>query len=383
MIRILTLAVAAAVAMMLASPHAMAATWTASSADELKALLPQVAAGDTIDLGSAEMGAFYAKRLTGVTLKGGVFASLRLDDPSDVVLDGGKVILPVNDTTARSTPAVLMYRATRVAMRNYDISTDRLAGFRAGYGIRIDNRGGGSGNSVEDTLIHDISSGIITQRPIDFVVRRVRLRDISADGFFVSSGQAVLFEDVYCDRFDGVATGTVHPDCLQVDEVAGPTNDLTIRNLVMTNGQDFAQGIFAGYRGNFRHANWTITGTRVLGITYRALSIAGVDGLTISDSVLTTPIQPKYLSMLTVDSSTAVRLSNNLACSHGRSRNTDLVEVGQVTAICRPNAKWTGAGADTSALELELAAARAALADAVANAAAQANVINAVKAAVQ
>ena len=263
-----------------------------------------------------------------------MFNTIRIDDAAGVTLDGGRVMMTVTAETKQFTPAMVFYRPSRLTIRNYDISTVRTSGFRLGHAIRIDQRGGGSGVSVEDTRIHDISTGVMAQTVRDLVMRRVSTDNISADSFFISHGTRVLLDSLNCGRYDGV--GGMHPDCIQVDQLAGPTTDLVIRDLSVTQGaSDFTQWVFAGMPRKFRHARWSITGTRGYGLTYRAISVAGVDGLTISDNVLRTPPNPKYYTMLMVTDSSDVVMANNTACMHERKNNVNLKEKGQKKIACR------------------------------------------------
>lgn len=321
---------------------AKATTYRVSDWSEFQPLLGRLRPGDVVDMGSAYMGDLFLRkgtveRLNGVTLRGGRFRTVRMDDATGVTLDSGTVVMPVNEQTKQWTPAMLFYKPSGLTIRNYDISSDRHSGFRLGYGIRIDQRGGGSGVTVEDTRIHDILSGIHAQGAKDLTLRRVSTDMMSGDSFFISNGSRVTLDSLTCGRYDGTNQTLLHSDCIQVDEVAGPTNDLLIRNLRVNQGSsDFTQWIFAGMpRKNFRHARWTITGTRGMGLTYRAISVAGIDGLTLTDNVLQTPRNRKYFTMLTVDYSSDVEMSDNAACSHERKGNTNLRERGRKTLSCR------------------------------------------------
>ncbi len=340
--RAVGLCLAGLFAVLAAGGPSAAAIYRASGPSDLKALLPRLSPGDTVDLGSASMGDMFFRKgsiekLNGVTLRGGVFNTIRMDDASGVTLEQGRVVMAISDVTRQFTPAVLFYRPGRVKIRNYDISSNRTSGFRLGYGIRVDQRSGGSDVTVENVKIHDLSSGVMAQGVKDFTLRRVATNMMSADSFFISNGSRVVLDSLNCGRYDGVNEKVIHPDCIQIDEVAGPTTDLLIKDLSVTQGDgDFTQWIFAGMpRGGFRHARWVITGTRGFGLTYRAISVAGVDGLTISNNNLRTPSNPKYFTMLTVDNSSDVEMRDNVACSHSRKNNTNLRETGKVTISCR------------------------------------------------
>lgn len=324
------------------SSRSGAATYQAMGQAKLNQLLPRLAPGDVVDLGTSRMGDLFfrkgsVERLKGVTLRGGVFNTIRMDDAVGVTLDRGKVVMPVTDATRQHTPAMLFYRPTKLTISNYDISSDRLSGFRLGQAIRIDQRGGGSGVAIEDVNIHDISTGVMASGTKDLVLRHVATDMMSADSFFISNGSRVTLDSLSCGRYDGVNEKTIHPDCIQVDEVAGPTTDLTIKNLSITQGaSEFTQWIFAGMpRNGFRHARWRITGTRGTGLTYRAISVAGVDGLQISDNILRVPPNKKYFTMLTVDNSSDVIMQDNTACFHNRKNNTNMKETGKITLPCR------------------------------------------------
>lgn len=335
------------------APNAGAATYKVGSANEFRAIMPKLAPGDVVDMGNAFIGPLFFRqgkdprrsvdRLSGVTLKGGRFTTLRFDDAVNLTLDGGRVEMPVTDETRRMLPAILFYRPTGVTIRNYEVSTDRSAGIRPGYGIRFDNRGGGGNVTVEDTLIHDIASGIVAAMPRDLVIRRVTTRAVSADAFFISAGDGVLFDQVFCDRFEGTDQSKIHSDCIQIDKIAGPTANLTIKDLKVRQDTDFAQWIFGPEaKTGGRHRNWKITGTRGVGNTWRALSAHGVDGLVIEDNVMLTPSPPakaarggSYATMMDVANSTDVVLKNNTACRHFRTNNKRISETGTKTARCK------------------------------------------------
>lgn len=320
---------------------AFGAVYNAPDAVAFKAL--KLAPGDTVNMGA--MGGFYAKGLTGVTLKGGTYTSVRLDDFTDVTLDGMRVVMPVTDATARYTPAVLLNRPNRVTIRNFDISASKRDGARMGYGLRIDSRGGrgSTGNVIENGLIHDMSTGIATNTQNNFTVRNVRVENISSDGMLIGSGKDFLIQDFTCGSFAELNPG-MHPDCIQVDQYSGALINLTVRRMSMWNGMNASQGFFAGQPKGVRHQNWLIEGTRVYGITYRALSVMGVDGLAIRDSILLTPPQAKHFSMLTVDDSSNVVMRNNAACSHARNKVRNLDETGQITLGCKPGDANKGLG---------------------------------------
>lgn len=328
-------------ALLLADAPLRAATYQVSDPASLKSLMPRLKPGDTVDLGAAAMGDLFLRKgsvekLSGVTLRGGIFRTIRMDDAAGVTLEQGRVVMPVTELTRQYTPAMLFYRPNKLRIRNYDISSDRLAGNRLGYAIRLDQRGGGSDVIIEKVKIHDLSSGIVTQSVEDITIRDVSTDAMSGDSYYISNGSNVTLDSLRCGKYDGIDVASIHPDCVQIDQLSGPTTDLLIRNLVIEQGAgDFTQWIFTGMPKNFRHKRWVITGTRGNGLTYRAISVAGVDGLTITDNILRTPPNRKYFTMLTVDNSSDVVMRDNVACSHGRKNNTNLRETGKVTVSCR------------------------------------------------
>ena len=324
------------------SASATAATYRAASADDLRAVLPRLRPGDVVEMGSAYMGDMFLRKgnigmLRGVILKGGVFRTVRLDDALDVTLEGGRVVMPVTANTKPFDSAMLFYGPTNLVIRNYEVLTDQNSGFRKGYGISIDQRGGGAGVVIENTHIHDILSGFRGNTLNDVTLRRVTTDMISGDSFYIGHSSKINFDNLSCGQYDGVNYNAVHPDCIQIDEVSGPTTDLRISNLIINQtGGDPTQWIFAGTpRNNFRHARWTITGTRGYGMTYRAISVSGVDGLTISDNVLRTPPNSKYFTMLAISHSTDVIMSDNVACYHERKEIKNLQEKRRKTISCR------------------------------------------------
>lgn len=321
---------------------------TVTSRAAFDALVPKLVSGDTVDLGATPMGRLFLKDgmgdLSGVTIKGGRFDTMELRGLSNVTFEGGRVIMPVNDEMRRQTPAVFLSKVGNLTIRNYEITTDRTEGKRPGYGIRLDSRSGGSGVVLEDVLIHDIASGVVAFEPHNLTLRRVTARNLSADAFFISKGDGVLLDQLRCDPFSGTDQSVVHADCVQIDKVAGPTANLTIRDLrVVQDNNDFAQWIFApaALQGG-RHRNWKITGLRGSGNTWRALSVDGVDGLVIEDNIMLQPEKPvqaakggAYRPMMFVNNSTDIVLRNNAACRHFRLNNINVDEKGQKTLPCR------------------------------------------------
>lgn len=335
-------------------PAEAASVYQIQSRDAFFQLLPKLAEGDTIDLGDTQMGSLFLRlnktnsqqsieKLAGVTVKGGRFQDIRLDDARDVVFDGGRVVMPVTATTARHNAAMLFYRPTNVTIRNYDIQSTKSEGFRLGYGIRLDMRGGGRNVLVEDTLIHELSSGVVAAAPQKLTLRNVTVKHIGGDGFFISAGNDILLDSLSCDTFAGTDQKIVHSDCIQIDKIAGPTSNLVIRDLKVNQHGEFAQWIFgpAATTGG-RHSNWTITGTRGVGNTWRALTAHGVDGLHVEDNIMLTPSPPSrsvrgafYATMMDIAESSDVVLLNNTACKHLRSKNHNIRESRTKTASCR------------------------------------------------
>lgn len=277
--------------LLLASPVTPVASTAPVTAAEWKAMLGRAKAGGVVDLGKrhVQFERVVFQPTAPVTIKGGVFNAVVLDQWRNVTFDGSRF---------EGTPDMVEYQAILVANDpvNLTIRNCRFTGFMAENGqlhvrgpsiregrnvaiegSRIENMAGFSnfvrtvGARFSDNDVETIREGLEVKGGQDIVIERNRFSD---------------FQPFGGDHADGVqffTTGLTNPG-----ETAA--RNVVIRdNLVLARGK--AQGIFiqdeislaASGRG---YKDFTIEGNIVVGAGWHGITASQVDNVTIRNNRL-------------------------------------------------------------------------------------------------
>jgi len=270
--------------LMLASPVERANTGPVSSA-EWKALLARHQGGGVIDLGQRQVEftrqSFQPR--APVTIRGGVFGVVQLDNWRNVTFDGGTFAAPPG------TPFVQAVLAA-ASPRKLTIRNCRFTGYQADNGALV-VRGplirNGQDVTIERSTFENMTGNIAFVRSNGIVFRNNQLRRIR-EGIQIQGGGNILIEHNRFEEF--MPAKGDHADAIQLFTAGlGPNeqaaHDITIRdNLILAGGK--AQGVFAGdelkLAGQGRgFRNFTIENNVIVGAAWHGISAPHVAGLTV------------------------------------------------------------------------------------------------------
>jgi Ca2+-binding RTX toxin-like protein len=289
-------------------------TYTISSSADLKAIMPVVKAGDTIELTAGTYSGVSMLNKSGITLTSAdtknpaVLTGLKITGGSEITVNGitlaetsaagmynfqvkdsNKVILenlkfvgpPIGNVENLENAALMVRSSADVTIKNSEFS-----GFR--YGVTLL---GNQNVQVTGNFFHDIRTDGVRGGGNDFV-------NISSN----------LFTDFYPGWGD-------HPDAIQLwtNNTNKITHDINISNNLIVRGQgEPIQGIFLRDTGNtLPFEKVAITGNMVIGAMYNGISVQGMTNSKVSgNTILGFEDQVSWLRLSGV-SSTVV--SNNNA----------------------------------------------------------------------
>jgi hypothetical protein len=257
---------------------------------EWRALLARHQGGGVIDLGQRRV-AFVRQQFqprAQVTIRGGVFGPIQLDQWHNVVFDGSRFAATGGAPAFQSL--LVAVDSEKLVIRNC-----RFTGYRDDKGV-LAERGplirGGRDVTIERSTFEDMAGNIALVRAHQIVFRDNEVRRIR-EGIQIVGGGDILIER---NRFEEFVPGPGdHPDGVQLftaglkpDEPA--TQGLTIRNNLFLAASK-AQAIFAGdgkdrLGSGLGYERFTIEGNVIVGASWHGITAPNVTGLIVRDNHL-------------------------------------------------------------------------------------------------
>ena len=179
---------------------------------------------------------------------------------------------------------------------------------------------GSTGITVADNEFVNLTRGALFLEIDDLTVVDNEVHNIRSDGFDFVAVQGVLIEgNSFTDFYPGEGD---HVDNIQFWTFGTdrPSKDVIIRDNLMTQGAgEPGQGIFIGNEAHIRYENFTIENNLIYQSSFHGISIAEVDGLTISDNTVisTDPARQTWIMTIDAENAEVVRNVTNLVTIDG------------------------------------------------------------------
>jgi hypothetical protein len=285
LLKSMTAMLASLAGLLLASPVSPPGTGGAVSQAEWRAMLARHRNGGVIELGQRRVDFVRApfQPRAQVTIRGGVFGPIQLDQWRNVVFDGSRFAGP---------PGTPVYQALIAAneVQGLVIRNCRFTGYRGDDGV-LAVRGplirGGRDVTIERSTFEDMTGNIALIRARDVRFRDNEIRRIREGVQIVGGGNIVIERNRFEEFIPGPGD---HPDGIQLfmnnlkpDEPG--VQDLIIRdNLFLAAGK--AQAIFVT-GGKERlgtglgYERFTIEGNVIVGAAWHGITAPFVSGLTV------------------------------------------------------------------------------------------------------